>query len=427
MAPHAIAPHAEAAPAEPAPETEPDAGGQPWQQPSHPGAGRDSPPGDDQRGVTVPSAGDRGEQPGGLYPPTTEARAWPAGHEAGPEMPAGVRYRSALDPLLPASLRVPPRRDAPAAPVAVTAPGAPGAASAPGALAADVAGAAVSGPGVRPARRYRPAADDFATERVPAGLASAFFALHGADVSDVPVRRGRIVSRQATRLDAAAFSHGGVVYLPDSAGSLGQAQAQALLAHELTHAVQQRMLGAALPGEASAEGRELEEQAVATQRWFLGATSPVPALALLPSGTAASLTHAPAARPAPAGDAVATGASGGAGAAEAPGPAGERLVQRQPVEAAPAPTAASTGQATPDGTAPALPLPGESPAVAGAHPGLAELRDQLAQLAGQRPAALDDPTELDELAAKLYRRLRSRLRLELIVDRERAGLLTDFR
>jgi hypothetical protein len=35
--------------------------------------------------------------------------------------------------------------------------------------------------------------------------------------------------------------------------------------------------------------------------------------------------------------------------------------------------------------------------------------------------------DLDELAARLYDRLRSRLRLELLVDRERAGMLTDFR
>jgi Domain of unknown function (DUF4157) len=35
--------------------------------------------------------------------------------------------------------------------------------------------------------------------------------------------------------------------------------------------------------------------------------------------------------------------------------------------------------------------------------------------------------DLDELATRLYDRLRSRLRTELLVDRERAGLLTDFR
>lgn len=38
-----------------------------------------------------------------------------------------------------------------------------------------------------------------------------------------------------------------------------------------------------------------------------------------------------------------------------------------------------------------------------------------------------DDAELDELATRLYDRLRSRLRTELLVDRERAGLLTDFR
>jgi hypothetical protein len=288
--------------------------------------------------------------------------------------------------------------------------------------------AAGRGEAVRQAGRHQPAVGDLATERVPPGLASAFFALHGADVSDVPVRRGRAVSRQAMRLDAAAFSHDGVVYLPDSAGSLGQAPAQALLAHELTHAVQQRMLGPALPAETSAEGRELEDQAMATQRWFLGEAGPVSALALLPSGTApartapygtgAALTHAPAARP-PSRAEVGEG------------------VQRQPAEVALGLTAPSAGPdwqqdraatVTADGAAPtALAADATGAAVASTQVALAELRDRVAKLTSQRPADLDDPVELDELAAKLYRRLRAKLRLELIVDRERAGLLTDFR
>ncbi len=285
--------------------------------------------------------------------------------------------------------------------------------------------------------RSQPAADSPVTERVPASLASAFRALHGADVSDVPVRRGRTVSRQATRLDAAAFSHDGVVYLPDSAGSLSQASAQALLAHELTHAVQQRMLGTALPGESSAEGRGLEEQAIATQRWFLGAVGPVPALALLPSGTTAQLTHPPAARhtsPATADEPMggsfapeSSGVSGASGAFGAPAPAGPRSVQRQPAEAPPLVTATPAGPATADGAAPEGSVPAASATGPDAHAGLAELRNQVAGLAGQRAADLDDPVDLDELAAKLYRRLRTKLRLELIVDRERAGLLTDFR
>jgi hypothetical protein len=46
--------------------------------------------------------------------------------------------------------------------------------------------------------------------------------------------------------------------------------------------------------------------------------------------------------------------------------------------------------------------------------------------ADEQPVAVSR-LDLDELSERLYDRLRSRLRLELLVDRERAGLLTDFR
>ena len=55
--------------------------------------------------------------------------------------------------------------------------------------------------------------------------------------------------------------------------------------------------------------------------------------------------------------------------------------------------------------------------------------DDSASQGGARQGAVAemDGVELDDLAARLYDRLRSRLRTELLVDRERAGLLTDFR
>jgi hypothetical protein len=37
-----------------------------------------------------------------------------------------------------------------------------------------------------------------------------------------------------------------------------------------------------------------------------------------------------------------------------------------------------------------------------------------------------DHLDLDELSARIYGHLRRRLRAELLIDRERAGLLTDF-
>jgi hypothetical protein len=39
----------------------------------------------------------------------------------------------------------------------------------------------------------------------------------------------------------------------------------------------------------------------------------------------------------------------------------------------------------------------------------------------------DTDKDMDELAGKLYDRIRGKLRTELLVDRERAGLLTDWR
>ena len=58
---------------------------------------------------------------------------------------------------------------------------------------------------------------------------------------------------------------------------------------------------------------------------------------------------------------------------------------------------------------------------------LAAVRSRLVQLAGQRPLDLDDATAVDELAEDLYHRVHSRLRHELLVGRERSGVLGDFR
>jgi hypothetical protein len=285
------------------------------------------------------------------------------------------------------------------------------------------------------------------TEKVPAGLASAFRTLHGTDVSDVPVRRGRAVARQAARLDAAAFSRDGVVYLPDAAGSLNQAAAGALLAHELTHAAQQRMLGSGLPSEASPEGRALEEQALATQQWFLGGTGAVPSLALLPGTAAAQPARAPVMRHLHLAPAVSASESAATSSASSPvSPAAEPGVQRLPVDIVGAVGAASGSAASGWPAWPAdYPVPALSSvteeafgagslvvdeAAAGVTDAIAELRThvaELAELVDRRHVDMDDPVDLDELVTRLYGRLRSKLRLELMVDRERSGLLTDFR
>lgn len=47
--------------------------------------------------------------------------------------------------------------------------------------------------------------------------------------------------------------------------------------------------------------------------------------------------------------------------------------------------------------------------------------------AGPSAAGVDDEGHIEDLAARLYDRIRIRLRNELLVDRERAGFLTDLR
>ena len=56
---------------------------------------------------------------------------------------------------------------------------------------------------------------------------------------------------------------------------------------------------------------------------------------------------------------------------------------------------------------------------------LASVRDRLIELSGRRPLDLDDPGDIDEVAVRVYQKIHTRLRRELLVDRERAGRLSE--
>jgi len=73
------------------------------------------------------------------------------------------------------------------------------------------------------------------------------------------------------------------------------------------------------------------------------------------------------------------------------------------------------------------PLPDAAPAPGAARTGTTEATaDRVAESPATRPADLDDPVSLDELADKVYRRFRRLLRGELLADHERAGLLGEL-
>ena len=114
-------------------------------------------------------------------------------------------------------------------------------------------------------------------EPVPHDVVSSFQSTHGFNVSDVPVRRGPEVSAEARTLRARAFARRGEVFLPREAGALDSREARGLLAHELTHVVQQRTLGV-VPEPESHHGRWLEHEATVAERSFRGdAGAPAPA------------------------------------------------------------------------------------------------------------------------------------------------------
>ncbi len=261
----------------------------------------------------------------------------------------------------------------------------------------------------------------------------------GVDVSDVPVHRGPGASVAAHALGAHAFTRDGEVFLPADAGPLDQPVGRGLLAHELTHAAQQRALGSALPGEDSAAGAALEAQAVAAERWARG-LDPAPAQGGMAPAPTESGVPAAASWNAPW---LADGwpVQAGGGVQRAKDVAGTPEPPRAPVVAAAPTDVARPGVAAPglaatrDSVRQAAPTAAQAVRATEAQlpsasdgalsPERFADRDRPGEAGGRRPLDLDDPGDIEELAARVYPTIHGRLRRELLVDRERAGRLRE--
>jgi hypothetical protein len=198
------------------------------------------------------------------------------------------------------------------------------------------------------------------------------------------------------------------------------------VAHELTHVVQQRVLAPSLPSEDSPDGQELENEAVVAERWFRRGGTPPPRLAHLPI-TALLARHA---RPGPERTGPASHTARTADSTR-PQPMAETGVQRLnvrdqagPSAVATTATVAASGNAGPPSVGPtSINGSADSAPTHAARPPEDSIKPRADD---RRPADLDDPTSLDELTRKIYPRLRRLLKGELLADRERAGLLSDF-
>ncbi|MFI9274115.1 DUF4157 domain-containing protein [Kitasatospora sp. NPDC052896] len=264
-----------------------------------------------------------------------------------------------------------------------------------------------------------PPPDPPAVQAVPAELADLVRRAQGVDVSDVPIHRGPEVTDEAQALGARAFTRDGEVFLPMEAGPLDQPVAHGLLAHELTHAAQQRALGPALPPEDSTAGQELEGAAVATERWARGLGPDPAGSGATPSTSWTAPWTAPSGAPW-------TAPSGAPPVAGVQRQHGDVMTAMAGSAHPPAPIAA-VPDAMPSASEPPVPAltPAPAPAPAGLDAELISARDRLLALSRQRPLDLDDPGDIEELAVRVYQKIHGRLRRELLVDRERAGRLSE--
>jgi hypothetical protein len=161
----------------------------------------------------------------------------------------------------------------------------------------------------------------------------------------------------------------------------------------------------------------------------------------MPAGTPGSLTSMP---PLPSLPADLPSAQDAPGVSALPEPAAPAMPMPMPVATARALVAAVTGGPRADGatSAPADGIPATPPPVAspdeaappatsaagtdiGAAPPVGAAPAGATAAAGGAPGAASSPQQLDELARRLYDPLASRLRAELLLDRERRGLRTD--
>lgn len=313
-------------------------------------------------------------------------------------------------------------------------------------------------------------------EVAPPATVASFGRMTGVDLGFVPVIRTPRAAPSSPHGEAAAYTRNAVVHLPVDTGDLDSADNTALLGHELTHVAQQRALGA-LADEAGELGERLEAQAVGVERALRGesvtpeelgwptGTTPTGSLAWSPDAGFTRLTdpyevsaveggdqrrlHAVAG---PAGPAQRATLTRGTGPLQEPGPAGQLGDSGLASLGSPSATGPATGvlallaNGEPEPESPSQPLvfpedaaDSEGRAASGpeqpqrtitAEDVSDEVLDRLAaRLRVQQPRTRinpRDPELLDALALGLYGRLRTRLRGELLADRERAGLLTEF-
>ncbi len=110
---------------------------------------------------------------------------------------------------------------------------------------------------------------------VPADVRAAVTAAAGTSPPSVTLHRGEAVTKKAQALNADAYAHDGAVHIPGTTPLVSDKSRQ-LLAHELTHVVQQQQYGKNLPPEHTPLGRQLEASALHAESLVASTSSALP-------------------------------------------------------------------------------------------------------------------------------------------------------
>lgn len=101
--------------------------------------------------------------------------------------------------------------------------------------------------------------------QVPERVKQALRATGSEPPSHVTVHEGAGAASQSDAVNAEAFTRDGQVYLAGDA-PLSSERGQQLLAHELTHVIQQGSRSSTMPGEHTHEGKSLEQAALSVEQ-----------------------------------------------------------------------------------------------------------------------------------------------------------------
>lgn len=262
--------------------------------------------------------------------------------------------------------------------------------------------------------------------QVPERVKQALRATGSQPPSHVTVHEGTSASSQTDAVNAEAFTRDGQVFLAGDA-PLSSERGQQLLAHELTHVIQQGSRSSTMPGEHTHEGKSLEDAALAVERAMISGRHETVAPVVTPrpprDQPAAELHHRPVAPAAPEPSSWVGAPSRGSSAppssssssAPAPSPAqysvdtGVQRRERDLGGSALSSGLSGLGRSAMDGVQNSL---------------LSSFEQEMSGPSGPRKDKDSRFKQLERQAAQLYPYIRSRLRAELIRELERRGRIS---